>query len=792
MDREQRRGSEFAGALPSFGGGAEATSAGTVASLFAAAVAQHQAGALADAERQYRQILALFPDHADSLHNLGLIALQHGNAAGAVDLIARAIAANGRVAEYHYNIALAFRSLNRMDDVAGHLQQAIEIRPNYALAHLNLGNVRREQGRLSDAVACYERAIALSPNAAVAYFNLGNIKSEQGRWDEAAASYRQTLRLDPNHAEAYAKLGAALLARGAAGEAIAHLEQALALDASLLGTYQDLGKAFLAAGDLESAIDTATRALAVSETAQSKAFFAQCIRSAQFAADNAQFRKLLLRALTEGWARPRELANVSLSLIKQNGVVGEALARVNAAWPARLSAAELFGATGLTALSRDQLLCALLECDPITDIGLERLLTTVRHAMLTAAGGDGASDESLLAFYCALARQCFVNEYVFALTDAEADEAQRLRTALETALAVGKSYPTLWPIAAAAYFPLHAIAGSDALLARSWPPCVDALLVAQITEPREERRIATALPALTGIDDEVSRLVRQQYEESPYPRWVKAGPPAQPAILFERSAHQVADVLIAGCGTGLSTVEFARQAPGARILAIDLSRASLSYARRMADSFNVANVEFAQADIMRLDGSDWKFDFIDVSGVLHHLADPWQGWRVLLSLLRPGGIMQVGLYSDLARRNVVAARALIAARGYRPVPQDIRRAREDIIACADPLVRSVTKWGDFFATNECRDLLFHVKEHRITLPEIKSFLAANGVSFAGFVPEPVILRAFAARFPDPAAVTDLDCWHAFETAMPDAFANMYLFWVRKPAAASNQTTAGPN
>jgi tetratricopeptide (TPR) repeat protein len=284
MDREQRRGSESAGALPSFGGGAEATSAGTVASLFAAAVAQHQAGALADAERQYRQILALFPDHADSLHNLGLIALQHGNAAAAVDLIARAIAANGRVAEYHYNIALAFRSLNRVDDVAGHLQQAIEIRPNYALAHLNLGNVHREQGRLSDAVACYERAVALSPNAAVAYFNLGNIKSEQGRWDEAAASYRQALRLDPNHAEAYAKLGAALLARGAAGEAIAHLEQALALDASLLGTYQDLGKAFLAAGDLESAIDTATRALAVSETAQNKAFFAQCIRSAQFAA----------------------------------------------------------------------------------------------------------------------------------------------------------------------------------------------------------------------------------------------------------------------------------------------------------------------------------------------------------------------------------------------------------------------------------------------------------------------------------------------------------------------------
>ena len=67
--------------------------------------------------------------------------------------------------------------------------------------------------------------------------------------------------------------------------------------------------------------------------------------------------------------------------------------------------------------------------------------------------------------------------------------------------------------------------------------------------------------------------------------------------------------------------------------------------------------------------SGGDFDFIEASGVLHHLADPWEGWRVLLSLLRPGGTMQVGLYSELARRNIVAARALIAERGYRPVPR---------------------------------------------------------------------------------------------------------------------------
>jgi hypothetical protein len=105
------------------------------------------------------------------------------------------------------------------------------------------------------------------------------------------------------------------------------------------------------------------------------------------------------------------------------------------------------------------------------------------------------------------------------------------------------------------------------------------------------------------------------------------------------------------------------------------------------------------------------------------------------------------------------------------------------------LLKSVIKWPDFFTTNECRDLLFHVQEHRITLPEIKAFLAANNVNFAGFILDAARLQSFAARFPERAAVTDLDRWHSFETDAPDTFANMYLFGVHKPALGSEPTTA---
>ena len=779
MSRKQRRAAGPPGAKPAFGIAADA--ANSPAALFNAAVAHHQTGALIEAERQYRHILSIAPNHADSLHNLGLIALQRGDAAAAVELFDKAIKINDKVAEYHYNAALAWRALNRTDHVATHLERAIALRGDYALAHLNLGNVRREQGRLADAVACYERAIAVSPNLAVAHFNLANILSEQGRPDAAVAQYHQVLAIDPNHAETHGNLGAALMALGRPADAMSHFERAVALKPDLFEAYENLGQAYMATGDVRSAILAAGRALELRDTVAGKIFFAQCLRYGRFTADNGRFRQLALRALSEGWTHPRELVVVCISLIALNSEIVACVGRATRAWPGRLAATELFGASGLEALVQDDLLRCLLQSAPLTEVGFERLLANIRSTFLTAAEAGGACEEGLLGFYCAVARQCYENDYVYSLADGEADRAQRLRASLEQALASGQECTALWPVAVGAYFPLHTLTDAQALLQRSWPQSVRALLVQQVEEPAEERRLAKGLPVLTEIDGEVSHAVRQQYEENPYPRWTKPALPQQHTLLAGRQPGQIPDVLIAGCGTGLSAITFAQQTPDARILAIDLSLASLGYAKRMAGTLGFTNIEFAQADITEAAAIGRSFDFIDASGVLHHLGDPWQGWGALLSLLRPGGVMQVGLYSRSARQNVVAARALIAERGYRPVPEDIRRCREEILAAEDgSLLKSASTFSDFFTTNECRDLIFHVQEHQMTLPQIKAFLADNGLQFTGFVLDPATVQQFAARFPESSAMLDLDRWHAFETAAPATFAKMYQFFVRKP------------
>jgi SAM-dependent methyltransferase len=449
-----------------------------------------------------------------------------------------------------------------------------------------------------------------------------------------------------------------------------------------------------------------------------------------------------------------------------------------------------------------------METASVGDIELERLLTAVRFALLELAGAaadapaasaksgdetvfDGvAPDPDVLGFCCALARQCFLNEQVFARTDDETDRAERLRDRVVAALNAGAPVPEFLVAVVAAYCPLHSLAGAEALLERPWSDAVAGVVRQQVREPAEERELRASMPALTAVEGEVSQQVRQQYEENPYPRWVKAEPPGPPLAFdqylrrrlpgaaFEPLGKSGIDILIAGCGTGQHAIETAQRFSGADVLAIDLSRASLAYAKRNTRELERANIDYAQADILQLGSLERRFDLIESSGVLHHLADPLAGWRVLLSLLRPGGFMTIGLYSEIARADIVMTRAFIAEHGYQSTVADIRRCRQDLLAAGEKF-RNVTASVDFFNTSGCRDLLFHVQEHRLTIPQIADFIASNGLAFVGFDLDHLTLQRYRMRSPNDRAMTDLAAWDAFEREHPATFSGMYQFWVQR-------------
>jgi SAM-dependent methyltransferase/tetratricopeptide (TPR) repeat protein len=482
-------------------------------------------------------------------------------------------------------------------------------------------------------------------------------------------------------------------------------------------------------------------------------------------------------------------------MILQSPVIARFVDRIWSKWPLPIGSEELFGASGIAAIASDAFLLCALETTIIRNLTIEILLGRVRLELLrlAAAGAAVPGDGEIIGFFCALARQCFIGEYIFDQTEEETRLATRLRDSLVQKLKNGDDISALLLTAVAAYFPLHTLPSADTLLHKDFAEEVAGLLQLQVREPQDEARDRPSIPALSTIEDHVSLEVMRQYEESPYPRWTtdwldqfvadraqgKTGDRAEDGAKLE--------ILVAGCGTGQHAIWVARIFPNARILAIDISRVSLAYARRRTRDLGLHNVEYAQADILKLAGIGRTFDRIETIGVLHHLAEPTTGWRVLLSLLKPDGEMCIGLYSEAARQSIVQARALSAQRGYRATPSDIRKFRQEIMRDDNPGWKLIKSFRDFYSMSGCRDLLFNVMEHRFSIPEIAVFLNDNDLSFLGFEfarGSPVVER-FRERFPDPGALTNLENWHAFEVSNPQTFSDMYLFWVRKGLRAAD-------
>jgi len=541
---------------------------------------------------------------------------------------------------------------------------------------------------------------------------------DNGRLDDAARLYKRVVAREPGHGLAHNNLACVLLAQGRQHDASASFARAIAATPELLD-------------DMASILGT-------------------------------------LRAVLPAFAAATQ--------------------RAATAWPRRIGFAEAFG-DALGAVAADPLLLTVLTGGVISDLEAERLLTGLRADALASVTAPRAGVP--LDLLGALAQQCFINEYVFASTAEEDGAAAALAQRIEAALRNTEPVAPAALIACAMHRPLHRLAGIEAALARPWPKPTRDVLAQQVGEPRREHELRATIPALTPVSDATSQRVRAQYEENPYPRWVHAAAPrsALPLETQLRNKFPAArvhpldsagpQVLIAGCGTGRHAIELTQTLPGAHVLAVDLSLASLAYARRKTPPALAPRIDYAQADILGLGALGRSFDVVSASGVLHHMADPVAGLRILTTLLRPHGLLHLGLYSETARRGVAAARAFIAARGYRAEADDIRRCRQELIAAQpdNPVIR----WADFYSTSMCRDLLFHVEEHRFTIPRIKAVLAELGLAFLGFeIPPPQLAAAraiFAAR---GWSMTDLDRWDQAERETPDLFAGMYQFWVQKP------------
>jgi protein O-GlcNAc transferase len=233
------------------------------ADLFARAASRHAAGQLVEAETLYRQLLAIRPDHSDSLHGLGVLACQVGRSDLGATLIANAIALNGDAPAWHCNLGNALKNVGRLDEAVASYQRALALKQDFADAHGNLGNALRAQGKLDDAIAAYRQALAIRPGFAEAHNNLGIAYADRGDLDAAAASHLRATSLSLGYAQAHFNLGVVLVRQGRVDEAVVCFRRAAALKPDDADAHVHLANALLGLGKARDAAASYHRALAL-------------------------------------------------------------------------------------------------------------------------------------------------------------------------------------------------------------------------------------------------------------------------------------------------------------------------------------------------------------------------------------------------------------------------------------------------------------------------------------------------------------------------------------------------
>ena len=573
-------------------------------------------------------------------------------------------------------------------------------------------------GRFHLAAEAFAKARDANPRDPVALFNLASAKERLGDIDEAAVLLTQALRFRPSWFEPAQRL------------------------ALLLARY-----ALQSPGDLD-------------------------LRG-------------LLSVFTFDRIDLQPIAAAAIAHLRAHSPLDEAIARAETGHAAEAARDWLLRRTEKT-LSQPILLMALSH-SANRHPGLECLLTAMRRVLLLEAAPQRFEDKALTGFVLALIRQCINNEHVFAVSAEETDALSRLEIDW-AALQAGAADEARRLMILLLYRPHDALGArlSPEVCRAIRPRALGELLAAQFGEDEEEARLVADIPALGKIEDATSRKVAAQYEAYPYPRWTSLQMPREgsASTMLQRYVPREKlgfldgpfRVLIAGAGTGKHAIAASvRYGKCAQVLAIDLSRRSLAYAKAKAARFEVGSLDFAQADLQNIPDETGPFDIIEAVGVLHHMAEPFKGWQALVQLLRPGGLMLAGLYSAVSRQSIGELRREPGYPGPGCDDDAARVFRAGLLQRGGELTSSY----DFYTLSNFRDLVLHEHERPIFLSEIEPFLEQNGLVFRGFSLPPLITAAFLTAFPDEKRPGSLASWAKFEEQHPRTFDAMYQIWCEK-------------
>lgn len=452
----------------------------------------------------------------------------------------------------------------------------------------------------------------------------------------------------------------------------------------------------------------------------------------------------------------------------------------------------------------------LLSNEIIKDINQEIVFSRLRYEFLKLCFNDSFKKNNIVSsFLLSLSNQYHLNEYIAQPHDVEKKLLNKLISKLN--LSSNNINDNIFNVAVlSCYLPLNLYLNNYRDLLVNYNGVDDnfkSIIKLHFLDYDEINEIKNNYLSPSNIEtlkNDVTKSVKNQYEDRPFPVWNCAKVSADKSLtyydkVFEllnfnkiNKPKKIANVLIAGCGTGQHGILRALECNDINFTAIDISSSSLAFAIKRAKELRVNNIKFSLEDINTYTNNEFKFDIIECVGVLHHLENPNKGLSNLNSLLADDGLLHLGLYSHKAREYMLGyCRDIINSNGLDKSNSSIIKFRELVlddninINKIDYLKLSKFKlFRDFYSLSGLRDLLFHEHEIEYSTKQIKQLLIKSNFDFLCFQFRDYNLMKnkindFNNKSSFSVSPNSLDNWDAFEDKYPTSFIEMYIMWLSK-------------
>lgn len=202
----------------------------------------------------------------------------------------------------------------------------------------------------------------------------------------------------------------------------------------------------------------------------------------------------------------------------------------------------------------------------------------------------------------------------------------------------------------------------------------------------------------------------------------------------DRRPRENLRILVAGCGPN-AAARYAYHHPKATVVGVDLSEASLAHARLLKAKHGLGNLVLHRCRVEDALDLGQSFDFIDSSGVLHHLPDPAAGLKALAGALAPDGVVYLMLYGKYGRAGIYMAQELFRILGLGQSADDVATVKVAIAALPHdhPVRRCLSGPNDLAFDAGIVDTFLHPMDRAFTVGDCLDLLDSAGLVLQGWL-----------------------------------------------------------